>query len=631
MAGVTAVLLAFFLAIYPYRGFRLPVGSDAPVYLWWSRLAAHEHLNAVGTRAGFPALALMLAGSLHVSLVQVLAGIGAALAVSTGLAALALVRTSPELPLRGARARSVAASLAAVLAGTFAVHLAGGYFANLAFVAIFLAASALLATPARTGPVAACGLLAAGVLVHPAFFLVGAAILALTALPTVVRRPAGQRLRETEGGRILGALAAGAALGGAALAAIVVPDGAYRPDTSKDAFLRRVGLRGDVRSDYFDRFVRHLARYWLPISIPLSAVAALRSGGFLGRLLRAWGVVAIAGVLGGLATGLVPADRFITFAYVLPIGSAIAIVWLWPRRARRGGIVAVGAAALAAALLLGGATVTWLRARPFVTPPEMSTLARAGAVIEKIPPGTPLVFVVDNSSPAISFFATQAANAIRAAVAPARIRDVYVYVGSPNRYLAGRPTLVGRANDPAAVIHDALSRRYLADIRAAGGHPVAFVLRPFDPAGFRAARATGTGTPVAPGVLVLGRAPFTGAPPNDAVVAASSWSIVAVGVALTIVLGLVGLGWALAATADSLVAVAVAPSFGAAALLLGGVVADRLGAHLSGPTPVTVGAVIAVAGYAVAHLVRRAARNRHGIEPSPPPDAPEERHAEPAE
>jgi hypothetical protein len=385
-----------------------------------------------------------------------------------------------------------------------------------------------------------------------------------------------------------------------------------------------------------------LARYWLPISVPLGAVAAVRSGGFLRRLLRAWGIVAVIGVVGGLATGLVPADRFVTFAYVLPIGSAIGIVWLWPMVARRSRVLAGGLAAVVMATLLGGAAVTWLRARPFVTPAEVTVLARASSLIDTVPRGTPLVFVVDNRSPTISFFATQAGNAIRGAVPPDRIRDVFVYVGSPDRYVAGRPTLVGPSDERAAAIHDALSRRYLRDIQSAGGHPVAFVLRPFDPAGFRAAQERGTGTLAAPGVVIMGRTLPHGGNPNgtaasvgplvdDAPAPVSSWWIVAIGVALPVFLGLVGLGWALASTADPVAAVAVAPSFGAAALLLGGVAVDRLGATLSGSASLAVSAVVAVGGYAVAYVVRRDRRDRDGVERHTSSDPSEERDPHPAE
>jgi hypothetical protein len=93
LGAVAVVLVVFFLGLYPLRGFRFPLGSDAPVYLWWSRLAASQGLSAVGARSGLPALALMLSSILHLPLMQVVGGVGAALGTAVGLAAAALVRS----------------------------------------------------------------------------------------------------------------------------------------------------------------------------------------------------------------------------------------------------------------------------------------------------------------------------------------------------------------------------------------------------------------------------------------------------------------------------------------------------------------------------------------------------------
>ena len=620
--ALTLVLLAFYLSLYPYRGFRLPVGSDAPVYLWWSRLAGHDHLGAVGVRAGLPALALVLAGSLRVSLVVVLAGLGAALGAATGLAAAALVRTgASDLELEPGPRVPV---LAGLLAGAFAVHLADGYFANLAFAVVFLGALALLGTGTRRGQFGAAGLLAAGALAHPPFFLAGAAILILAALPTILWRPPGTRVRDTEGAGVVGATLAAGLIGAAGLSSLLLESIPYRPDTSKDAFLRRLGFGADLRSDYVDRLVRHLARYWLPISVPLGAAGALTSGGFLGRSLRAWGVVMVAGVVGSLATGLAPADRFLAFGYVLPIGSALGLAWLWRRLRRSGTRASALGVVLSAALIvvmLGGAAVTWLRARPFLSPAELRAAGAATRAVQSVPRGTPLVFVVDNRRPTLSFLAARAGNIIRAAVPPDRIRDVYLYVGSPARYLAGEPTLLGRTAGRDAVIHDALSRESLRQIRAAGGRPLGLDLRPFDPTGFDSSQRSGIGTRVGPGAVVLGSTnPSRRAAraPED-VVPAPSWGIVAAGVGLFLALGAAGLGWSLAATDDPLNAVALAPATGTAALLLGGLIADRMGVALSAGPALAVGISVALAGYLASFLIRRrrpAARSDGNASPS---------------
>jgi hypothetical protein len=597
LAAVTLVLLAFFLGLYPLRGYRFPVGSDSPVYLWWARLSEGQGLPAVGTRSGLPALALMLAGTMRVPITQVLAGLGAALGTAVGLASAALVRVG--LRSSGpARPTTAAFVLAGILSGTFAVHLAEGYFANLAFVVVFLAALVTLAGGTRAGVVGAACFLGAGAILHPLFFGAGAIILALTAAPSLLRRPSGTRLRDTEGARIGAALGGGAVIGAVGLGAVAAAGGAYRADTSKDAFARRMGLDAVLRADYLDRFLRHVARYWLPVSVPLGVLGALFSGGFLGRVMRAWGIVLVAGVLGALATGLAPADRFITFGYVLPIGSALGIVWLVPRLARRSRILAGVVAVAVVGVLVGGVTVTWLRERPFMSPDEVRAVTRADRYIEATPPGTPLVFLVDNRRPTISFLTTRAANIIRAAVPPERIRDVYLYVGSPRHYLAGEPTLIG----PGAAVHDLFSRQYLRELKAAGGRPLAFVLRPFNPHGFTHAQASQSGVKVAPGVVVLGTPPPAAGPPVDPIASASPWRIVAVGVGLLLLLSVIGLGWALGASRGVVNGFAVAPAAGVAVLVLAGVALDRLGRSIGGGTALAVASAVAVCGYATAYL-----------------------------
>src|SRR5438067_6427960 len=137
IALVAIGLLAFFAAIYPVRGYYFPVGPDAPVYLWWTRLAAHDGLSALGARPGVSTASLVVAGTLHLSSVEALAGLGVAGAICIGLAAVVLVDLGaggePSVAERRLRSLVVGA-----VAGTFAVHLAEGYFANLLQAALFL-------------------------------------------------------------------------------------------------------------------------------------------------------------------------------------------------------------------------------------------------------------------------------------------------------------------------------------------------------------------------------------------------------------------------------------------------------------------------------------------------------------
>jgi len=165
--------------------------------------------------------------------------------VAVGLASAALVRR---------RTNASGSALAGLLAGTFAVHLAAGYVANLATAAAFLAAGALLDGRTRRAAVIAAVVLAGGGLAHPQFLLVCVAILivaAATAWP-------GDR---SEALRLAGAAVGGGAIVGIGLLAVRPGAPALDVDTSKDAFLRRVGLTSELRSAYLDRFLHRWTRY----------------------------------------------------------------------------------------------------------------------------------------------------------------------------------------------------------------------------------------------------------------------------------------------------------------------------------------------------------------------------------
>jgi hypothetical protein len=185
-------------------------------------------------------------------------------------------------------------------------------------------------------------------------------------------------------------------------------------------------------------------------------------------------------------------------------------------------------------------------------------------------------------------------------------------VGSPQNWLAGRPTLVGDQQ------HDALSRLYLRDIRAAGGRPLAFLLAPFNRPGLAGARAAGD--VVARGVVVLGPHPAPVVSEVDPVRPTSSWLLVGAGLLSFLLLAAVGLGWALAVVPRRRAALALAPSLGAAALIVAGIALERVGVPLSGAGPPAISAVVGAAGYALAF--RRARRDRR--QGKSLPDAPAE-------
>ena len=570
------------------------------MYLWWARLAGHDGLSAVH-RPGVPALVLVLQG-LGLRPAAGIAALECVLGVSVGLGAAALVRSRPVRP--------VVWGLAGVLAGTFAVHLAAGYLATLAFAALFLAAAAALALETPTAAVAGAGLLGAAGLAHPLFFPVGLLILAITA-GTAWRRDRSEALRVGAAG--LG----GAVILGAGLLALLAGPGPLAVDTSKDGFLRRAGMSADLRSAYFDRFVHRWTRYVEWASLPLAVAGLRETGGFSGRFLRAWGITFVAGVAVGLATGLLPADRVITFGYVVPVLAALGLVRLGralrdsraldgrrPRGVRRAGALALAGGLTVA--MLAGSFIAWNRQTPFLTSLEVERVATAGRYAAAMPPGTPLLFRVDTGDASVTFFATQAANAIRASLPPDRIRDVYVvvppYDATPT---ADSADLV----DPVALRQRvALTDLYAADADAAlrahdGG--LLFDLAPFDRPGFGAAdgclpvlcaEAGGPLVRVAKGVEVGVDHLTPLAAPQDPLEPTSPSGIATATLATFALLVAAGYGWARAATDDPIGAAALSPALGAAALILAAIALERLGASLPGLAGATAASALGGGG-----------------------------------
>ena len=547
------------------------MGPDAPVYLWWSRLAGADGLSAIAHRPGAPALSLILEGTLALSVVQATAAVEVVLGVAVGLASAALVRR---------RAGAVGSALAGLLAGTFAVHLAAGYVANLITAAAFLAAGALLDDPRRRAAVLAAVVLAGGGLAHPQFLLVCVAIL-LVAATAVLRSD------RREAFRIAGTAVGGAAALGIGLLAVRPGAPPLEVDTSKDAFLRRAGLTSELRSAYLDRFVHRWTRYVQWVSVPLAAIGFTAPNGNAGRILRSWFVLTFAGVAFALVTGWLPADRFVTFGFAIPILAALGLVRVWRRLERRRALAVVVTAALTLSMLAGSA-IAWNRQEPFLSEDEVRALAVANEAVSQLEPGTPVAFLVNEPDDTVSFLATRAGNVIRAGVPPDRIRDVVVVV----------PSLGGA---PASGERGALERLTARDLSAAearsGRKAEVIVLTPFD----EVDQPTDA-------LVVDPSRPVKDFYPVDPLEPSSAAGIAWASIVALALLAVAGYGWARIGLTDAITAAAAAPAVGAAMLILVGTALDALGVALG----TTVGALAASAiagggGYLIRFVLERRA------------------------
>lgn len=557
------MIVVFLYPEFAY-GRSFAVGPDFPVYVWWTRVGAALGISVVGDRPGIPALIATFAGTFRLPLVAAVSGLQYALAVLVSVSVVALVRG------RAAGGRW-GWMLAGGLAGIFAVNLAAGYLSNLAFTLAFLAAATALAVRSTRGAVAAAGLLGGGGLIHPQFFVLGGGILLVVAVWSQVRdRERGWR---SDAGRIVAALVGGTLVAGAGVLATMLGPARLAVATSKDAFFRRVGLTKTLAHLYRNRLGMNIRRYALYVLLPLAAMGIPMARGFTRRFLVAWSAVTILAVPVGMVTGWYPPDRVVTFAFALPMLAALGAVGLWQLLAARNRRVAWGVTVVVVTVLVGATMWSWNRQNQYLEPEQLNAATLAGRIASTLPPGTPLVFVIDNYSSKLGFQTTQVANIARAAVPPDRAQDVYVYVGEPARFLSGRPTIRGRRAG-----FNLLSRTTLAQIPR--GPVAVFVSSAFDKvtADRRSSQLTAWSPLVSssvPGPRAIAPLPGEVAPSNAFAITGSTL------LALLFLWG-VGLGWARWAIADDVTSTAVAPAFGVGVIALAGLVAERIGVPLTG-------------------------------------------------
>ncbi|MGZ4133486.1 MAG: hypothetical protein ACXVWF_10580, partial [Actinomycetota bacterium] len=446
LAAVALVTFVVFLWPTVSRHLVVPLGPDVPVYLWWARVAGGDGISLVGARPASAALIPTLSGALGLGTVQALAGLQYALGPAIALAAAAVL-----LPRTG---RPHAAWIVGgLLAGVWATHLGDGYLANLAFIAPYLAAAAALARRTARGTLAAAVLLVGGGLAHPQFFVVGAVILGIVAVLSVIAEHG--FAWQSDAGRVLIALGASATGVAAGLLAALIGPARLAGDTSKDAFLRRVGFSSTLRTTYEGRFKENWRHYAPIMNTGLSVAGVFQGRAFARRFLVGWAAFTALAVPLGIITAWYPPDRILTFAFCIPLLAALGLVWLDRKLGRWW--LAWPAAAVLIVLTSLPTLRGWNQQGPFISPEELQHATLAGRIAATTPPGTPLVFVVDDPETPSLFLLSHTLNVARAAVPPDRAPDVYVYLGTPQALLAGEPVRRGeRLYDVASVtsLHD---------------------------------------------------------------------------------------------------------------------------------------------------------------------------------
>ena len=637
VVAVAAGVAAFFLAIYPAKELRVPVGWDTSRYLWRTALAAEvgvSHLadavpndvRADPSRPAFPIVAGTLASAAGISPFRVAAVLPGVMAGVVGLTAGAFV---------AAALRRSAWELAAVAVGVgtsaFLVRLAGPetYQDNLFAAAAFLAAMTALALSIedRRALLPAVVLFGAGGAIHWAFFGFMFATLALPALvllPASWRRWRGGRDRalETPTGRV--AMVAG---GGAAIAAAtifgVLGTGTRGPKLSETEF--------EVKLN------RDLPKYRLPVMLPLAAGGGLAVASqlrnrpphpervrFVLILLVSWCAVAAAGLASLAVLDLsVPGHRFLAFALAVPVLAVLGVLWL-------GGLVGRLARPLGALLVVGVLGVSvfashlhWFDTRTWMDPRKVEEALLVNDYLDAagIGPDRPVVVLIRELDPSYAGLMT---NMARAALPPDRIRQLYFYAGSPDDYLARRPTLSERpvAATTSARYFEAMRDTYDRD-------PVAVIPKSYNGFHFNPWAKRHPDTVVAGSIAVV-RGPTAEVdpvPPPAPLTPMGPGRVALLGAGVLVALFSVGSGWTVALfrrwvrPAELL---ALVPAVGVGALVMVGIVLDRLGLRFAGTGGRAILAAAATLGWVAAAIsVTRARRPTRRADVAPAPVEPQ--------
>ncbi len=653
LAVAVLAVAAVYLSIFWSRHLQFPVGYDTPKYLWRTALAGTSGISSLAgaapepfrsnpDRVGFPLLVGAVSSMLGISTTRLVMVLPAVLAATIGLGAAAFARTALALP-RWAAAVFVLAVGASANVSRMA---APGYLDNLVVTGIVMAAlaAALCAANAghspvwvaRTPAIGATLLLVAGVLTHWIFVVVVGGILlavALAALPSSIRAwRAGGRPLGTPSGRLAAMVGGAAVLGGAALLTLVgsepspprLPRAAFQAKLAADApkygfavigplaavgaawaalrlRLRVLAPAGQAGSGTADR----------TSSAPTARSDAPRPAGLGAWLMLIWALTGAAAVA-LLALGRsIPAHRLLAFDLGIPLLVAtglVAVALLLLRTTLR------ARAALAAgviALALAGTTViayrAWSGAVSWIPPKQFAQASVAGGYLQRVGGSTPVVFIVDLGGASATASTSEAFHVIRTGLAPEDITRTYEYLGRPEDFLAGRPTL---GPDPA---FNFASLQHWPSVRAIlNEHPIALMMRAFV-RGFGTEVTAHPEWSVAPNLAVVqgprppGPFPALQAVPRPL----GAMALFAAGAVFLAVLAVTGGGWAASAVrAEPAVRAALAPGFGIAAIVLGGVVGDRLGLRMSGAGGAVVIVVMALAGWVAFLATRRRHRRR---------------------
>ena len=583
-----------------------PLGFDTPHYLWRANLVHASGLDALSSipvpflnpnadRPGFPVLASLIQTARGPSPRELLFVFPAVAAIAIGGAAGAFAVEILDEPPWGFPLYAI------LVGGSIAVvQTASGSLDNLTADSVALAAAvvALIAASGRRGVIAGGILVAAALLIHwviAGLMMMLLGLLASFLVPASIdRREAGARLRDTPSARLVAVLGLGSVI--AVLGLSTNWAELHRPQIGRSRIAGKVAAR--------------IPSLHLWLTIPLAAAGAACLWWLRRSTLRRWGCLFLGCWMAVLAVGAsafwilegrrVPLYRVAEFVLAIPLLCAAAVVAA-PRLAgdRRWLRVAAGVvlAVTSVTVSLRLADTAWGDESSIMDPVISAEVAAAVAYVHTVPADSPIVFVVSASG------FTASDRVIRAELPGELIGRVRTFVGAGSDLLAGRPPSFGQDFDVQRswdgvkdLVHEDYVAIWLSSLNRFADAP----------AGARA---------IAPGVKVV-RGPdptvahhlsVSGAPP----VGELGRAVVS---ALAILL-IVGLGWSAALVdASWLARLGLAPAFGVAVLVLGGVIGARLGWSVAGTSGSVMFAMLATMGWLIvgveAVVGRSSARRR---------------------
>jgi hypothetical protein len=617
------IFLLYFLA-YPIRHLSVPAGFDPPYYVWRAQHLVGDGIGhgALASRPGYPILSGLLGSVSGLSQLDVTIFLSMVLIPVLALVVGAFVANGLD---RGRLAWILGVGSAGVVVG--ATQLVGENLANILNIALEVAALIPLANavsgeePAR-GLWAAVGLIVASGMSHwiflPLFFAVLGVGCVLAVRRSLEEWHRGVPLWRTESG-LLASAGAGSAAITATLVGVVLRAPFRTIEIAQDSGLFRKKIRTDAVRLMVPGSVGILGIRWIPSIRRRAEVAEAsdRRFAFSLRILTAWTWVMGIGLVFGILTWFLPPTRFLAHLVALSGAVTVAIVltegarWLGRRftRDRRRwlprAVPALVVIAALAVLSLPG-LIRWYPYPVLMDPQALAEARNAGRYVSALPPGEPVVFLTDYLGGKPGAYATVMIDrTIRIGMPRHRDTDVFVFPGTLQDLLAGRRTPAPNSSA------DRISRPYWDDVRGLlPADPPILVLRATGFAQYQDAVARGA-VVLAPGVakvrgpdLPLGAAPAAAGPsPASSLAGGLGW-----GLGFLVLLWVVGAGWTRVALGSGVapeVSVSLAPAVGAAALILGGLVAAEAGVRPAGLGGFLTVAAVALLGWVLGPLAGR--------------------------